>query len=50
MKIINDKYELYLEVALVVNQNMYNMEQIPYYVFKKTEEQLLKKISMHEES
>lgn len=44
IKFINSRYELYLEIALIVNNNMYNDNKIPYQVFKLTEEKLLEKI------
>ncbi len=43
-KLLESKYELYLEIALIVNQNMYNDQKIPYHLFKLTEEKLLEKI------
>ena len=43
-KLLDSKYELYLEVALIVNKNMYDEQKIPYHIFKLTEEKLLEKI------
>ena len=43
-KLLNSKYELYLEIALIVNKSMYNDQKIPYHIFKLTEEKLLEKV------
>ena len=43
-KLINSKDEIYLEIALTINQNMYKDKKIPYHIFQLTEEKLLEKI------
>ena len=43
-KLLDSKYELYLEIALIVNKSMYNDQKNPYRIFKLTEEKLLEKI------
>ena len=42
--LINSKYQLYLELALLINKDMYDTNKIPYNIFKATEDELLKKI------
>lgn len=43
-KKINSKEEIYLRIALSINQDMYDSKLIPYNIFKNTEEELIKKI------
>lgn len=44
MLLINSSKEIYLEIALSINKEMYASNYIPYHIFKTTEEELLKKI------
>lgn len=43
-KLLKNKYELYLELALTINKNMYNDKTITYQTYKQTEDNLLEKI------
>lgn len=42
--IINNKEILYLEIALFVNQKVYESNNIPYNLFKNIEDIIIKKI------
>lgn len=42
--VFETKYQIYLELALVINKEMYEKKEIPYYVFKFAEDELLKKL------
>ena len=42
--LINSKYEIYLEIALIVNKSLYDEKRIPYYLYKTTENKILKQI------
>ena len=50
MLLMNSHQEIYLEIALFINKEMYEENCIPYDIFKKTEEELLKKIKSIKES
>ncbi len=43
-RLFNSKYEIYLEIALIVNKNMYDSLLIPYNIYKITEDNILKKL------
>ena len=42
--IYKNKNELYLKLALKINEKMFNNNQISYTVFEYTEKELLKKV------
>ena len=44
MNELSNKYELYLELALIINKNMYDDKEISYYLYKNVEDKLLYKI------
>lgn len=43
--LIDSKNELYYEVALMINQEMYELGNIIFGVFKNAEDTLLKKVN-----
>ena len=43
-RIINNKYEIYLEMALVINKSMYDDEIISYHLYRLVENKILEKI------
>lgn len=43
-KLINSKYQIYLEIALIINNNLYTSKKINYSMYKTTENTLLKKL------
>lgn len=42
--LINSKQELYYKLALIINLEMYESGRIPFNVFKRAEDKLLKKV------
>ena len=40
-KTIDSKYEIYLELALIINKNIYNDKKITYHTYKITEDKIL---------
>ena len=43
-KNIDSNNQLYIELALAINKQMYDDNEIPYNIFKITEDTLLKKV------
>lgn len=43
-KKIDSKYEIYLEIALIINKSLYNDKKISYHIYKMTEDKLLQSI------
>ena len=43
---INSYKEIYLEIALSINKEIYESNYIPYHIYKSTEEELLKKLNL----
>lgn len=43
-KTFNTNFQIYLELALAVNKSLYEENKIPFYIFKKAEDEILKKI------
>lgn len=42
---INSNNQLYIELALIINKQMYDNNEISYNIFKITEETLLHKVN-----
>lgn len=42
--LINDKNQLYYELALMINKEMYNLGKISFTVYKNVEDTILKKL------
>lgn len=45
--LINDKNQLYYELALMINKEMYNLGKISFTVYKNVEDTILKKINSY---
>ena len=42
--VINSKMNLYIEIALAINRDMFESKYIPYKIYQITEDALLKKV------
>ena len=45
-KRVDSRYEIYLEIALVINKMLYDDEDISYQIYKMTEDRLIHKMKM----
>lgn len=43
-KLVNSKYDIYLEIALILNKSIYDEKKIDYHIYKMTEDKLLEMI------
>ena len=48
-KIFNTKNDIYLEIALIINSDLYKENNIDYYIYKTAENKLLKLLNNKEE-
>lgn len=48
-KLIDTNYQLYLEIALSINKELFESKSIPYSVYKYTEDNLIKKSQLYKE-
>ena len=48
-KIFNTKNDIYLEIALIINSDLYKENNIDYYIYKTAENKSLKLLNNKEE-